>query len=79
MKKLLSVLKGTRKARVATLIAVLLLASIKGFSQDPGDSPDGPPPAVPFDDYLLPILLVAGILIAFYTLRKMRSRKVTHK
>lgn len=56
----------------------MLLISVKGFSQDPGDTPDGPPPAVPLDDYLLPILLAAGAILVFFVFRRMNRNKVSH-
>jgi hypothetical protein len=69
----------TRKAKSICLVLALFLLTFKGFSQDPGDNPDGPPPAVPFDDYLLPILLVAGAVVAFYAIKKMQKKNISHK
>ena len=62
--------KGTMKLSVGTL--VLLMLSVAAFSQDPGGGPDGPPPAVPFDDYLNLILLAIGIFFSLYAIMKWR-------
>ena len=61
--------------RPALLLACMVLLSIAGFSQDPGDNPDGPPPAVPFEDYMHLYILAAGAILAFVTLRKARASK----
>ena len=45
---------------------------------DPGDSPDGNVPAIPFDDYLLPILLIAGIILAFFVIKRINKNKFSH-
>ena len=57
------IMKGLK--RMATLFFLLLL-STAAFSQDPGGSPDGPPPAVPFDDYLHLILIAMGLVFALF-------------
>ena len=61
---------------VYLLVSMLLAFTPKGFSQDPGDNPDGPPPAVPFDDYLLPLLIVGGVILAFFVIRRMQRKNV---
>ena len=54
----------------------MLLLSSKGFSQDPGGNPDGPPPAVPLNDYYLEIMLFAvGAVLAFFVFRKMQRKQ----
>lgn len=64
------------KAALRILAFVLFtILSFQAMSQDPGGNPDGPPPAVPFDDYLLPILLVAGLGLVFLLFRKMKVKK----
>lgn len=67
-----SLLKGLRP--VMMMVCMLLLAKA-GFSQDPGDSPDGPPPAVPFEDYMHLILLAVGAVFALFTIKKLQRRK----
>lgn len=54
---------------------MMLIFSTAGFSQDPGGGPDGPPPAVPFDDYLLPIVVVVGLVVTFFAFKKLMSQK----
>lgn len=68
--------KGTMKLSVGTL--VLLMLSVAAFSQDPGGGPDGPPPAVPFDDYLLVILGVVGIIFTYFFLKSKQNRIVSN-
>ena len=58
---------------VCATICFLLTVTI-GFSQDPGGGPDGPPPAVPFDDYLYLILGAVGIVLTYVTLRKFMKK-----
>lgn len=58
---------------------VLLMISVLTtgvHAQDPGGNPDGPPPAVPFDDYLLPILLIAGAVFGLFIIKRMKSSSV---
>jgi hypothetical protein len=52
----------------------MLLLTKAGFSQDPGDNPDGPPPAVPFEDYMHLILLAAGAIFALFTIKKLQRK-----
>ena len=58
--------------QVIALMGMLLLTTAI-FSQDPGGNPDGPPPAVPFDDYMNLIIVAAGIIFAGYLLYKKRK------
>lgn len=60
------------------MICMMLSLTTVGFSQDPGGGPDGPPPAVPFDDYLLPIILVLGSIVSFFVFRKLKTSTTTH-
>lgn len=60
------------------MITLMLLLSAKGFSQDPGGNPDGPPPAVPFDDYYGLILVVAGAIFALFVIRRMQKKQVVN-
>ena len=55
--------------QVGAVLFFLLIAQF-GFAQDPGGGPDGPPPAVPFDDYLNIILAAVGIIVALIYFRK---------
>ena len=65
-----------KKYRTILLLAVLISTSIAGFSQDPGGSPDGPPPAVPFEDYMHLILLAVGAVFALLTIKKLQRKQV---
>lgn len=56
-----------------TLIGLFVINSAV-FSQDPGGSPDGPPPAVPIDDHLNLILAALGVLFALFTMWKLKHR-----
>jgi hypothetical protein len=58
------------------MLLVMVLASKLGFSQDPGDNPDGPPPAVPFEDYMHLYLLAAGAILALITIRRVQRKQV---
>lgn len=63
-------IKSIGQKRIAAVMTVMIvLASQFSFSQDPGGGPDGPPPAVPFDDYLNVILLVVGVLLTVFVLK----------
>ncbi len=53
----------------------MVLISTYGFSQDPGGSPDGPPPAVPFEDYMHLILLAVGAAFALFTIKKLQRKQ----
>ena len=66
-----AVIKNLRP--VIMLVCMLLLTKL-GFSQDPGDNPDGPPPAVPFEDYMHLILLAAGALFALFTIKRLQRK-----
>ena len=57
------------------MLLVMVLLSNAGFSQDPGDNPDGPPPAVPFEDYMHLILIAAGAIFALYTVKKLKKKQ----
>ncbi len=68
--KMVQKIKSIGQKRIATIMTILIvLASQFSFSQDPGGGPDGPPPAVPFDDYLNIILLVVGIVLTILVLK----------
>lgn len=64
------------KKHLKTYIAVLVmfLSSNYCFSQDPGGNPDGPPPAVPLDDYMHLIIIGAGLVFAAVVLYKRNNR-----
>lgn len=64
-----------KKLTPVLMVALMLLLSKAGFSQDPGDSPDGPPPAVPFEDYMHLFLIAAGAILAFITIKKLRKKE----
>ena len=59
------------------MVVCMLLLAHAGFSQDPGDNPDGPPPAVPFEDYVPLILLVAGSVFALFTIKKLQKSRLS--
>ena len=61
--------------RPAVMLLCMVLLSQAGFSQDPGDNPDGPPPAVPFEDYMHLILIAAGAILAFFTIVKLKKKE----
>ena len=63
-----------KKTKASVMALGVLLLSLPGFSQDPGGSPDGPPPAVPFDDYMHLILLGIGAVFALVVLKKLRTK-----
>ena len=54
----------------SSLVILMLLISAIAFSQDPGDNPDGPPPAVPFDDYLHVIIIAVGVALSWLVIRR---------
>lgn len=58
------------------LLTVLFINSIAAFCQDPGGSPDGPPPAVPFEDYMHFVLIALGAIFAFYTIKRLQRKKI---
>lgn len=69
-------MKAILKAlRPVVLMVFMLLLAKAGFSQDPGDSPDGPPPAVPFEDYMHLILLAVGAIFALFTIKRLQRGK----
>ena len=53
---------------------IMVLLTFNGFSQDPGDTPDGAPPAVPFEDYMHLIIIAIGAIIAFVTINKLQKK-----
>ena len=66
--------KYTAVKRVAILFFLIVLATGTAYSQDPGGSPDGPPPAVPFDDYLHLFPILAGLMLTFFVIRRMQKK-----
>lgn len=69
--KAIEILRNTK----ASIMALgMLILSLPGFSQDPGGSPDGPPPAVPFEDYMHLILLGIGAVFALVVLKRLRTK-----
>ncbi len=69
--KATKILKSTK----ASVMAMgMLILSLPGFSQDPGGNPDGPPPAVPFEDYMHLILLAAGAVFALLVIKRLRTK-----
>ena len=64
-----------KKFRPLLMLAVMIFATVSGFSQDPGGSPDGPPPAVPFEDYMHLILLAVGAVFALFTIKKLQRKQ----
>lgn len=81
MKKLASTLTVLfeRSKSICLAVALTLLFSVNGFSQDPGGSPDGPPPAVPFNDYYHWILIAIGAIFALFVIRKMQKRTTSQQ
>jgi hypothetical protein len=68
-------MKALKLFKPLLLIAFFMLASTVGFSQDPGDNPDGPPPAVPIEDYMHLIIIAAGVIFALFKLKRLQSTK----
>jgi hypothetical protein len=60
--------------RPVVMIICMVLLTKAGFSQDPGDNPDGPPPVVPFEDYMHLILLAAGAIFALFTIKRLQRK-----
>ena len=56
-------------------VALMLLVSNAGFSQDPGGNPDGPPPAVPFSDYMHILLIIAGAIFSFWVIKRLKRKE----
>lgn len=78
MKKLTSnLIKLTQKGKTLCFVIGMLLLSAPGFSQDPGGSPDGPPPAVPFEDYYHLILIAAGSIFSLLVIKKLQKKETT--
>ncbi len=63
--------------QVGAVLFFLLVAQF-GFAQDPGGGPDGPPPAVPLDDYLLIILAAIGLIVAYFFIKSRNRKKAIH-
>lgn len=61
-----------KTTRAFFFLMVMLLLTKTGYSQDPGGGPDGPPPAVPFEDYAHLILLAVGFIFSFFVMRRLR-------
>lgn len=62
------------KVKNFLFLTALVCFSPEMFSQSP-PSPGPPPPVglpLPIDDYL-PVLLLAGILLGFYTIKKIKK------
>lgn len=74
MMKLLSKYNAVKS--IVILFGLTILATGTAYSQDPGGSPDGPPPAVPFDDYLHFLPILAGLVLTFFVIRKMQKKGV---
>jgi hypothetical protein len=55
-------------------LLVFALLATQGFSQDPGDNPDGPPPAVPIEDYLHFIVLGAGAILSLIVIKRLEKK-----
>lgn len=64
-----SILKNLKPA---LLLLSLTMAANAAFCQDPGGNPDGPPPAVPFDDYLYIVLIILGAVFALFAIKKLQ-------
>ena len=78
MKQLTTTFNGLlKKAKSFCLAIGMLLLSAQGFSQDPGGSPDGPPPAVPFNDYYHLILIAVGGIFALLVIKRMQKKQTT--
>lgn len=66
------------KVIFTVMLMVMMLLSVSVFAQDPGGNPDGNPPAVPMEDYLLPVLAGLGLIVAFIFLRKRNKKRLIH-
>ncbi len=67
-----------KKLQIVLVSFVLVLISQVVYSQDPGGGPDGPPPAVPFDDYLLLILVFIGVVFTYILFKRKQIKIVSH-
>ncbi len=68
-----------KKSKLLGILSLMILVSLNAYSQDPGGSPDGPPPAVPFNDYYNWILFAVGAIFALFAIRKMQKRRTALK
>ena len=57
------------------MLVIMVLVCQAGFSQDPGDNPDGPPPAVPIEDYMHLIILAVGAVFALFTIKRLQRKQ----
>ncbi len=72
-------IKSIGQKKITAIITVLIVLSSQfSFSQDPGGGPDGPPPAVPLDDYLLIILAAIGLVVAYFFIKSRNRKKAIH-
>ena len=71
------VMKTTLKFALA-LTGLVMLSNV-AYSQDPGGSPDGPPPAVPIEDHMNLILAVIGVVFALFIVWRMQNKHITKK
>ena len=67
-----------RKLQIVLVSFVLVLISQVGYSQDPGGGRDGPPPAVPFDDYLLWILVFMGVVFTYILFKRKQIKIISN-
>ena len=65
--------------RFALALIGLIMLSNLAYSQDPGGSPDGPPPAVPIEDHMNLILASIGIVFAIFIIWRMQHRHTPNK
>ena len=69
-------MKSIKKTlKPALLLLSFVLAANAAFCQDPGGNPDGPPPAVPFDDYLYIVLIVLGAVFSLFAIKKLQRAR----
>ncbi len=65
--------------RFALALMGTVMLSFGAFSQDPGGSPDGPPPAVPIEDHMNLILAGIGVVFALVIIWRMQHRHAANK
>jgi hypothetical protein len=74
MKKVEIMKRVSRKILAIGIVCLMMMLPFIGMAQDPGNNPDGPPPAsppsVPFDDNMNIGLIAVGIIFCIVILKK---------
>ena len=72
----MSTIKLIKHCKAIAMVLIVVMACVPAFSQDPGGNPDGPPPAVPFEDFMHLGLLAVGVVLALVVIKKLNRKAV---